>query len=537
MGSAAGTHFTNVGILVRFILRRDRVRIPIWISSLVGISIAVALAFPGLYPPGPERDILAETMKNPAMTSMLGPGYGLDNYHIGAAMAHQMLLFTAVAVAIMNILLAIRHTRSDEEAGRIEVIRSLPVGKLANSGATFFVLVMVNLALALVMGVGLRVLGLEGMDMAGSLLYGAVLGVTGIFFAAVTIFIAQLTETSRGALGFSFTFMGLSYLLRAVGDLSSEALSLVSPLGLILRTEVYVNDHWWPILVMLAASVILIMFAFRLNTIRDLEAGFVAAKPGPSKASRFLLSPLGLALRLQKTTIISWVVGMFVLGVSYGSVYGDIDAFFQTSDLFELLLPGTEGFSLTDQFTTTLLAVMAMIGMIPVLLTVLKLKSEEQAHRTEHVLARAVSRREILGSYISIAILLAIVMQVVSVLGLWSAATAVMDEPFNLSLTLKGGLSYVPVMWIMVGLAALLIGLAPRLTGLIWIYLAYTFFIIYFGGLLQVPEWLGKLTPFGYVPDVPLEKMGFPLTLALILVAFILTGLGLKGYEKRDIYG
>ncbi len=137
MGSAAGTHFTNIGILARFILRRDRVRIPIWISSLVGIC-----------PPGPERDILAETMKNPAMTSMLGPGYGLDNYHIGAAMAHQMLLFTAVAVAIMNILLAIRHTRSDEEAGRIEVIRSLPVGKLANSGATFFVLVMVNLALA-----------------------------------------------------------------------------------------------------------------------------------------------------------------------------------------------------------------------------------------------------------------------------------------------------------------------------------------------------------------------------------------------------
>lgn len=157
-------HFANTKTLARFILRRDRVRAPIWILALVGISVILALSFPGLYPAGPERDILAETMKNPAMTSMLGPGYGLDDYHMGAVMAHQMMLFSAVAVAIMNILLAIRHTRADEEAGRIEVICSLPVGKLANAAATFFVLVLVNLILALTMGMALAVLGIEGMD-------------------------------------------------------------------------------------------------------------------------------------------------------------------------------------------------------------------------------------------------------------------------------------------------------------------------------------------------------------------------------------
>lgn len=532
-----GTHFANIGTLTGFIGRRDRIRIPVWIISLVAITIAVALAFPELYPPGPEREILAETLKNPAMTSILGPGYGLDDYHIGAAMGHQMLLFTALAVAIMNILLAIRHTRSDEEAGRIEMIRSLPVGKLANAGAIFLVLVLVNLGLAIIMGVGLGLLGLEGMDMAGSLLYGAVLGVTGIFFAAATILIAQLTETSRGAMGFSFTFLGLSYLLRAIGDVGPEILSLISPLGLVLRTEVYVNNYWWPILALAMASIIVILAAFRLNTIRDLGAGFIPARPGPNKASRSLQSPLGLALRLQKTTIIGWAISMLVLGASYGSVFGDIDAFFQTSPIFELLLPSTEGFSLTAQFLGTLLAVLAMIGMIPVLLTMLKLKAEEQANRTEHLLARAVSRRQLFGSYLAIAALLAVLMQVMSVLGLWSAAAAVMDEPFSLKPTLKGGLAYVPAMWIMLGLAALLIGFAPRKANLIWVYLGYTFFIIYFGGLLQVPEWLGKLTPFGYIPDVPLETMPFPLILILVMIALGFTLLGLKSYEKRDIQG
>lgn len=529
--------FRNTRALMGLIWRRDRVRVPVWIISLVGITLAVAISFPELYPPGPERDILAETLKNPAMTAMLGPGYGLDDYHIGAVMAHQMLLFSAVAVAIMNILLGIRHTRSDEEAGRIEVIRSLPVGKLANAGAAFLVLVIVNLILACVTGLSLGILRLEGMDLAGSLLYGFTLGITGIFFAALTILIAQLTETARGGMGFSFAFLGISYLLRAVGDLGSEALSLISPLGLILRTKVYVQNTWWPIFLMAGASAIVILIAFRLNSMRDLEAGFIAARPGASSASPFLQSPLGLAFRLQRTTVIGWTAGMFVLGVSYGSIFGEIDAFFQTSEIFELLLPMLEGFSLTDQFTATLLAVMAMIGLIPVLLIMLRLKSEEQANRTEHLLARAVPRRRLMGSYLIISLIFAVVGQIVSVLGLWFASSAVLDDPLSLASTLKAGLAYVPSMWIMLGLAALLVGFAPKLASLIWLYLGATFFVIYFGGLLQLPEWLSKLTPLGYVPNVPMEPMSPSLASLLVLTAFILIALGLTGYERRDIFG
>ncbi|MGI6625688.1 MAG: ABC transporter permease [Limnochordia bacterium] len=531
------THFTNARTLMGFIWRRDRVRIPIWIVSIVSITLAVALSFPELYPPGPERDMLATTLKNPAMTAMLGPGYGLDNYHIGAAMAHQMLLFSTIAVAIMNILLGIRHTRRDEEAGRIEVIRSLPVGKLANPSATFLVLVMANLVLAVITGVSLALLGLEGMDLAGSLLYGAALGITGIFFAAATILIAQLTETARGAMGLSFSLLGVSYLLRAVGDLGSEALSLISPLGLMLRTKVYAQNTWWPMIVMCAASVILILLAFRLNSMRDLEAGFIAARPGAATASPLLQSPLGLALRLQQTTIVGWTAAMFILGVTYGSVFGEIDAFFQTSDIFELLLPMMEGFSLTEQFTATLLAVMTMIGLIPVLLIMLKLRSEELANRTEHLLARAVSRRRLMGSYLIMGLFLAVLGQIVSVLGLWSASATVLDQPLSLASTLQASLAYVPSMWIMLGLTVLMIGFVPKLASLIWLYLGYTFFVIYFGGLLRLPGWLSKTTPLGFVPNVPMEPMSLSRIVVMVLAAFTLLALGMAGYEKRDIYG
>ncbi len=55
---------------------------------------------------------------------MIGTGYGLDNYTLGAMLAHQMLVITAIFVGIMNILLVVRHTRTDEE--NVEAIGLIP---------------------------------------------------------------------------------------------------------------------------------------------------------------------------------------------------------------------------------------------------------------------------------------------------------------------------------------------------------------------------------------------------------------------------
>ncbi|NLL47452.1 MAG: ABC transporter permease [Firmicutes bacterium] len=530
--------FYNTTTLARFIWRRDQVRIPIWIISIVLVSIAVAMSFPSLYPAGPERLIIAQTLKNPAMISMIGPGYGMDNYHIGAIMAHQMLLFTAVTVAIMNIFLTIRNTRSDEEQGRIEVIRSLPVGRLSSAAATMLVLFLTNLSLGVLTALGLGILGLEGMDWTGSILYGAVLGTVGIFFASVTLLLAQLTETARAALGYAFSFLGAAYLIRAIGDISSETLARLSPLGLILRTQVYVKNYWWPIWVVLSLTIIATLVALRFNASRDLQAALVSSRPGRQHASSLLRSPLGLVLRLERTTIMGWSVGIFVLGASYGSVFGDVDSFFNTSDLYQKILPMIEGFSLTDQFVATLLSIMSMMAAIPSLLVMLRLRAEEGKNRVEHLLARAVSRTRLLSSFLVIAMLVAVVMQIISILGLWSAAVmSVSAEPFSLVETLQGGLMYIPVMWILLGLAVVLIGFAPRSASAVWLYLGYSFFTVYLGGILQLPDWMAKLTPWGYVPNVPLEPMKASTVVISLLVAFSLMGLGIYGYNKRDIQG
>ena len=219
--------YDKTGMLSRFIVRRDRLRISIWLFSLAAFTFVVAQTFTDLYATEEERQAIAETMLNPAMTAMVGPAYGIDNYTIGAMFAHEMLLFTAIAFGLMSILLVARHTRADEEDGRIEMIRSLPTGRLSNLASTVVVVSGVNILFAILIGFGLYVMGIESMDLEGSLLYGAALGATGIFFTAVTAIFAQLSENARGTIGFAFTVLGVSYLVRAVGDVGNETLFLV----------------------------------------------------------------------------------------------------------------------------------------------------------------------------------------------------------------------------------------------------------------------------------------------------------------------
>lgn len=529
--------FSNTRALSLFILRRDRVRLVVWILSISIFVIAIAAILPDLYTTFEERQVMAEAMENPAVTVMLGPGYGLDNYTDGAMMAHFMLVFSAIGMGIMNIMLVVRYTREDEEEGRTEMIRSLPTGSLSYLAASFSLLCLVNVLTSLLVGLGLSSLAYESMDLIGSLLYGAAMGAIGIFFAALTSLFAQLTSNARATIGYSFSFLIAAYIVRGIGDVGYELLSLISPLGLVLRTQVYVNNYCWPVFIILASSVLIFALSLYLNSIRDLGAGFIQTRPGRARASRLLLSPLGLAFRLQKNSIIAWTLGMLILGVSYGSILGDLEGFINSSELIRQMIPEIAGKGMTESFITMLMTILSILGTIPVLLFILRLKGEEKKGRTEQILAAAVSRKSLLASFAAIGLMAIPLIQLMSVLGLWSSAAFVMEDPLSFSTIIKLGLVHLPAMLFMAALAVVLIGFLPGLTGLVWLYLGYSFFVVYMGEMLKLPNWLEKLSPFGYIPQLPLEGADIARLSIMAGLAIALIVAGFIGYRQRDIQG
>lgn len=527
---------SKMGALSRFILRLDQIRISLWLVGFTFFTLIVPISFLNLYGSQQERNAMAETMVNPAMTAMVGPG-DLANYTLGAMTAHQMLLMTAVVVGLMSILLLTRHTRGDEEDGRIEMIRSLPVGRLSHLNASLLVISATSVALALITGLGLYALGIESMGLEGSLLYGAALGGTGLVFAGVTAVFAQLSDNSRGTIGWSIAVLLIAYLFRAVTDMSNEALSWLSPLGWVTKTEAYSANNWGPIFLMVAVAILLFLVANYLHGIRDLERGFLPSRPGRRYASRFLQSPFGLALRLQRVGMVVWAIGLFVMGASYGSVLGDMELFFEGNEMMEQMLPPVEGVSLTELFIPMLLVVMAIVATVPPVMAMNKLRGEEKKGRLDQLLGRAVSRPQLMGGYLLISGVNGFIMLSLAATGLWLAGAAVMDEGLAFGMIFGAAMSYYPAILVMIGLAVFLIGFLPKLTVLIWAYIFYSFIVLYLGGLMQFPDWVGQLSPFGHIPQIPIEEASIVPLFLLCVVAAGLMFAGFIGFRNRDLEG
>src|SRR5690606_40140173 len=126
-------------------------------------------------------------------------------------------------------------------------------------------------------------------------------------------------------------------------------------------------------------------------------SGFFPARKGRKHASTFLLTPFGLAWRLQRTSIVSWAIGLFALSASFGAILGDLEMYFADNEFVQAFLPSDAGYTMTEQFITLLMAIMALLSTIPVVQAVLKLKGEESKDRIDHYFSRAVSRTKLLG--------------------------------------------------------------------------------------------------------------------------------------------
>ena len=134
-----------------------------------------------------------------------------------------------------------------------------------------------------------------------------------------------------------------------------------------------------------------------------------------------------------------------------------------------------QGYSLTEQFLGMVVLVMAMMAVIPGLLAVLRLGREEAGGRLESLLALPVTRLRLLASFTALSVLVSGAAMLVSGLGLWLAASVVVEEGLSLPMMLRACLAQLPAMLAMTSASVLVMGFRPRWSGLVWGYLGYSF--------------------------------------------------------------
>ena len=532
-GPLAGTT-----LLARFVLRRDRIRLPLWVGAILLFLVGSAASLPTQYADAAERQARAALVDNPGVRAFTGPGFGLDDYTFGAIIVQELFGYTAILVALMVILLTVRHTRAEEETGRAELVRAAAVGRHAHLAAVLLVVGAASLLTGGLIALGLGSLGLEDVDWASSWLLGAAVASIGLVFTAVTAVTVQVSAYARGASGLAAAAFAVAYLLRAAGDatqIGGGTWSWLSPIGWAQQTRAYVDNRWWPLLLSLALTVLLVAAAAWLTGRRDLAAGLMPPRPGPATAHWLLSSPLGLGWRLHRTSLSWWATALLLFGLAYGSITAEIETFVAELVVLEEWMAEIGGQTLLDAFFAVIILLLAIIVTIFAVPTVLRLRSEETGRRAEPVLATATSRTRWAASHLTIALAGSAVLLLTAALGLGLSAAAALGDPSVLPRLLGAALAHVPAIWLIVGLALALFGLIPRAVTLVWVVVAYSATIGYFGDFLGLPDWTATLSPFAHIPLLPAEPFTATPIVAMTFTAAALIAAGLAALRRRDL--
>ncbi|GIJ80215.1 ABC-2 type transport system permease protein [Micromonospora phaseoli] len=530
---------TGTGTLLRFMLRRDRIRFPAWTLGLTLLMTYFATALDTIVQSPADLAGMTAFTGSPAGALFGGRGFGFDELTLERFLAGQYGLYVAVGAALMGLLTVVRHTRAEERSGRAELVRANVVGRYAQLTAALALAATMALLVALLIG-GLLIS--RGYDPGGSLLFGASVGAVALAFAGVAAVTAQLSEYPRAASGMAGAALGAAFVLRGLGDMAAVQgsgpswLSWLSPIGWSQQTAPYVHDRWWPLAVSLAFTAAATAIGFALSARRDFGAGLVPPRPGSPRAAAWLASPFALAFRLHRASLIGWSASLLVAGLAYGSFTQPmLDGFENAPEDLVAIIGGAD--NLLAGFLGMLGLTMALTVGVYAVLAVQSLRAEEAEGRAESVLATAVSRRAWLGSHVAVAALGVPWLLLVAGLGMGIGAAVSTGDAGLLGDLVLGHLAHTPAVWLVLAAAALLYAAAPRALPVVWVVLGYGLIAGYFAPILEIPEGALRLSPFEHVGEYPLEEVSVVAVVVLAVLAGGLVQAAVTVFRRRDLAG
>jgi ABC-2 type transport system permease protein len=530
--------------LIRLALRRDRVQLGVWLLGVPGLMAAIATTMEGLYANEAERTaVVAFSANSPVARAFDGPASGTS---LGAMVIAEGFMMLAVLVALMSTFLVVRHTRQNEETGRAELIGAAVVGHHALLAAALAVAAAANLGV----GAGVTaVLLLYDLPLLGSVLTGVALAAVGLAFAGVAAVTSQVLESARAANGVAGAVVGIAFLLRAVGDalgsvgptgleVISAWPSWLSPIGWAQQVRPFHQDQLPPLLLLVGLTAALTTLAVVLISHRDLGTGMLPTRRGPARADRRLLSPLGLAWRLQRGVLAGWMVGVAALGAAFASLGDEVADVIETSEqLAEAFAAMAGGAEVSELFLAIMLGIVGSVAGGFVVQALLRLRSEEVGGAAEGLLATAVSRPRWVASHVVIAVagLLAILL----VTGLTAGLTyglVVGDVLEGLATLLPATLVQLPPSLALAGFVLLVFGALPRHAATVgWGVYVGLLLLGQIGAFLELPQAVLDVSPYTHVPQLPAADLTvFPL-LALTGVGLGLGGAGFAAFRRRDL--
>lgn len=523
----------------RHILRRDRVRMTVWALSVAAFVAYFSVALGTVFDER-ARAARAEVMRTPSGIVMGGPGYGLDHYTPMVAVANEGTTWIVLALSIMAILHVVRHSRAEEESGRAELVRASVVGRHAPVAAALLTL-FGHLLVITVLGTLASLAGedasvVDGLGMMG----GSAL--VSLVFGAAALVAGQVTASARGAMGVGLVVFALAFVIRAAGDLielEGSALSWFSPVAWAQQMRAFVDLRWWPALLAVAATAVLLALAATLSGRRDVGQGMVAARAGADRAPGWLRGPVAMAWRQQRAMLTWCLVGMILLWFATGTLMSTMQdmatELVATNPALGALF-GTDPTAFTSAFLSVMMLFVALCTMAYAIVTAHQhCRVEEASARLEIVLAAPVSRGRWLGAQLLVSVFGVVALLFGSVIATGAGALLVGVHDPGFTDYLLAFAAYAPPTLVVGALSTALFAWAPRLAGISWLLLAVVLITSMFGALLDLPDWVLGISPFHWVSEPFIEDFEIGGAVGVGVVALALYVLALGGFRRRDL--
>lgn len=226
---------------------------------------------------------------------------------------------------------------------------------------------------------------------------------------------------------------------------------------------------------------------------------------------------------------------LFLLGLVYGAIAQEAGTLYEDVERIEDYLERIGAAAAVDQFLALSVSISSSIAVGFAIQSALRLRSEEATQRAESVLATSVARVRWLGSHVGIALSGSAAMLFAIGLGFGIGRWISAGDAGELPRLIGAAIAYAPALWVFVGLAVALFGIAPRIAGLTWGLFGGIACVTVIGPLLRLPDWLFDLSPLEHVPRLPVAEFSVVPELGLTLVAATLSAIGVAAFQRRDL--
>lgn len=534
------SHVRSKTVIAR-VTGRKAVRSGLGWGLVFGLYVATqALAYASSYGTVAARRLLVQEFgTNVGISALVGPAHQIGT--VPGYTAWKCLTVLAITGAVWGILTSTKLTRGEEDAGRWEL---LLVGQVTRRGAAVQALAGLAagavslLAITAIIIVGVGHSSKVGIGSSGAIYFALATVAGAVMFLAIGALSSQLASSRRQAAGYASAFLGASYAIRMAADSSTGLgwLRWSTPLGWVEELQPLTRPNplaLVPIsLLILVAGVLVVYVAGR----RDLGGSVFSDRSTARPHFRLLSGPTGLALRLMRPTLLGWAVSIVAYGLLLGGIAKSGGKIMTSSPSIRHVFARL-GVTGAAAYLGLAMLIMAMALSFVAVGQISAARREESGGQVENLLVRPLSRVSWLTGRFVLAPGLLVTGGLVVGLSTWAGATS--DHAnVRLSTMLGAGLNTVPSALLLLGVGALVLGLAPRAAvPLTYGAMVWSLLIELLGGLASLNHWLLDTSAFHQMAAAPSVPINWSANAIMVLIGAVAGSIGVASFKRRDLKG